>query len=345
MAATGNEAVTLAQLKMLFEGAEDTGSALDALEEQIVLLQGDLESNNTSLSQLQLDVENNTSSLSTLQSDIENNTSSLTQLQGDIESNTSSLSLLQESVVDNTSSVAQLQSKVDECFTSVSEGKSLIAAAVTDSGIQTAADATFATMAENTGNIVGQFSDELDLIIGADTTPVTDIAARLSTVNGVSGDVNAQLNTLDSTKTAIETAIEAKGVDIPEGTVFSDYASKIGEIQTGGSGDTDGVLLSPDFSKNSSQLGTYIYIVYAGSMLGFRGFIVPIFKGIEIPETELFTNATTTYYYSSDGNTVKVYYMRALRPTVYDVLIYDISSKEVTYSNGIEYKIVSKYVK
>lgn len=184
MAATGNEAVTLEQLKMLFEGAEDTGSALDALESQIVLMQGDIENNNVSLAQLQLDVENNTSSLSTLQGDIENNTASLTHLQEDIETNTSSLSQLQESVVDNTSSVAQLQTKVDECFTSVSEGKSLIAAAVTDSGIQTAADATFATMATNAGNIVGQFSDELDLIIGGDITPVPDAIAWIDKING-----------------------------------------------------------------------------------------------------------------------------------------------------------------
>lgn len=41
------------------------------------------------------------------------------------------------------------QSEVDELKTSVSEGKSLIAAAVTDKGVKTAADATFQTMAEN----------------------------------------------------------------------------------------------------------------------------------------------------------------------------------------------------
>ena len=82
--------------------------------------------------------------------------------------------------------------------------------------------------------ILGQFSDELDTIIGGDTTPVTDITARLATVNGVSGDVNAQLDTLDGTKSAIKDAIVAKGVKVPEGTVFRDYATKIGEIETGG---------------------------------------------------------------------------------------------------------------
>ena len=51
-----------------------------------------------------------------------------------------------------------IQDAVTELFTSVSEGKSLVAAAVTDSGIETAADATFATIAENIGNILGQYS-------------------------------------------------------------------------------------------------------------------------------------------------------------------------------------------
>lgn len=66
-----------------------------------------------------------------------------------------------------------------------------------------------------TDDILGQFSDKLDTIIG------------------VSGDVNAQLDTLDETKTAIKDAIIAKGVEVPEGTVFRDYATKIGEIESG----------------------------------------------------------------------------------------------------------------
>ena len=46
-----------------------------------------------------------------------------------------------------------LQTELDNLKTSVSEGKSLIAAAVTDKGVQTAADATFQQMATNIGNI------------------------------------------------------------------------------------------------------------------------------------------------------------------------------------------------
>lgn len=49
--------------------------------------------------------------------------------------------------------ITGLQTELDSLKTSVSEGKSLIAAAVTDKGVQTAADATFQQMATNIGNI------------------------------------------------------------------------------------------------------------------------------------------------------------------------------------------------
>ena len=60
------------------------------------------------------------------------------------------------SPVSHTHSIAQvtgLQIELDSLKTSVSEGKSLIAVAVTDKGVQTAADATFQQMATNIGNI------------------------------------------------------------------------------------------------------------------------------------------------------------------------------------------------
>lgn len=49
---------------------------------------------------------------------------------------------------------------IKEVFTSVSNGKSLIASAITDKGVQTGATATFAEMAENIGNIHGGGSGE-----------------------------------------------------------------------------------------------------------------------------------------------------------------------------------------
>lgn len=46
-----------------------------------------------------------------------------------------------------------VQDAIDELFISVSEGKSLIASAVTDKGVETAADASFETIAENISQI------------------------------------------------------------------------------------------------------------------------------------------------------------------------------------------------
>ena len=49
--------------------------------------------------------------------------------------------------------IASLSDELDECFQSVSDGKSLVASAITDKGINTTADATFETMANNIANI------------------------------------------------------------------------------------------------------------------------------------------------------------------------------------------------
>ena len=48
---------------------------------------------------------------------------------------------------------ANVQQAIDQLFTSVSNGKQQIASAITDKGVSTSADDTFATMAENIGKI------------------------------------------------------------------------------------------------------------------------------------------------------------------------------------------------
>lgn len=53
------------------------------------------------------------------------------------------------------------------------------------------------------------------------------------------GTIEAKLLHLQGTKAAIKTAIEAKGVTVPVGTNFMDYAGKISSITTGGSPTAD----------------------------------------------------------------------------------------------------------
>lgn len=47
------------------------------------------------------------------------------------------------------------------------------------------------------------------------------------------GTTADKLSYLEATKTAIRDAIIAKGVDVPEGTTFRQYAEKVGEIGSG----------------------------------------------------------------------------------------------------------------
>ena len=61
----------------------------------------------------------------------------------------SELSAISENPVQN----KVITAKLNEVFQSVSDGKSKIAAAITDKGINTAADATFNTMSENISKI------------------------------------------------------------------------------------------------------------------------------------------------------------------------------------------------
>ena len=51
--------------------------------------------------------------------------------------------------LDKRPTTEQVNAAVNELFTSVSDGKSLIASAITDKGVATAADASFQTMRES----------------------------------------------------------------------------------------------------------------------------------------------------------------------------------------------------
>ena len=67
-----------------------------------------------------------------------------------------------------------VQSAIDELFTDVSEGKALIATAVTDKGVETAATDSFSTMADK----IGQITTE---------TPIETVDIIFESLSGISG--------------------------------------------------------------------------------------------------------------------------------------------------------------
>lgn len=68
-----------------------------------------------------------------------------------------------QTAIDSLADTYALKEDVEECFQSVSNGKSLVASAITDKGVETAADATFETMANNIALIEsGGESNETD---------------------------------------------------------------------------------------------------------------------------------------------------------------------------------------
>lgn len=114
----------------------------------------------------------------------------------------------------------------------LNDTKTAIKAAIVSNGIEVPDDTTFRSYPDKVNQIVGQFDSALDEIIGGEIVPVLDVEKRLATVNGISGDINTQLDTLDSTKAAIASAITEKGVEIPEGTPFGEYAGLIQSTQS-----------------------------------------------------------------------------------------------------------------
>lgn len=115
----------------------------------------------------------------------------------------------------------------------LADTKTAIKDAIISNGIDVPDDTTFRVYPDKVNQIIGQFDSTLDEIIGGEIIPMLDVQDRLETINGITGDVSTQLDTLDATNQDLATAITEKGMQIPQGTPFGDYADLIALIQTG----------------------------------------------------------------------------------------------------------------
>lgn len=119
-----------------------------------------------------------------------------------------------------------IQSEIDR----LKNIKIAIKDAIVESGIDVPDSTPFTEYANKTSQIIGQFDTKLDEIIGGEIVPMLDVQQRLETISGIPGDVSTQLDTLDAIKAGIADAITTTGVNIPEGTPFSEYINKIEDI-------------------------------------------------------------------------------------------------------------------
>lgn len=136
---------------------------------------------------------------------------------------------------------SELNARIDECFQSVSNGKALLASAITDKGVETTSDATFAEMAENINNI--ETSVDLETLTAA-TALASDITIGCTAwVNGVlvTGTRPAPLKSLTGSFGIWLWGDETQTVDV----VFEE---KFDELPT--------VTGSPSYNSNGSHVSS-----------------------------------------------------------------------------------------
>lgn len=133
-----------------------------------------------------------------------------------------------------------LVGSINECFQSVSDGKALVAAAITDKGVQTAATDSFAAMAANIGQISGGGAQDRAVTFSADAAAVIQAKIKAIFYKGKSRSITATLNGTTAAYTSTLSADET-GEDTLE--IPLDAAAGVNTL----------VLSSPDNSVYFTQ--------------------------------------------------------------------------------------------
>lgn len=179
---------------------------------------------------------------------------------------------------DNTSSVItadNVQGAIDQLFTSVSNGKSQIASAITDMGVSTSANDSFAQMATNIGNIE----------TGPDWSEVQNPAEA--------AQILAPYQTYDSSNELIKGTITSKGAQTYTPKTVSQTIAK-GQYLSGNQ-----TIQGDENLKASNIKGGVSIFGVKGSYSGTKLIIDGIFSSIGTGSNSLLK----IYFSTSDGST------------------------------------------
>ena len=130
--------------------------------------------------------------------------------------------------------------------------------------------------------------------------------------------IQTELTRITNAKAAIKTAIEGKGVTVPDGTLLGGMAALIESIQAGG-GDSAGSVIDKsvvNITSNAAEVGQYAFCVcemletasfqmatkiYGGAFVGCKALL-----SISAPNvTEIRNDVTDYLQFDMDGNYMK----------------------------------------
>lgn len=116
-------------------------------------------------------------------------------------------------------------------------------------------------------------------------------------------NVPDKLDSILTTKQAIREAIVAKGVEVPKGTTFREYAEKIREIDTGPVDIDDLEYLDPDRPNPPQDGKTRLYIDLPSPMSVHVSYLQTVDNGVQIDWGD--GSGTETFPSLSDGESVQ----------------------------------------